>query len=75
MEKEKKCVTLSIRREEDCLYLTNSTGQEWKIPSNITNKAAIAMLVFETLYNKHERLSCFSSKYKISMEVVVLKED
>lgn len=75
MEKEKKCVTLSLRRDEDCLYLKNSTGQEWEIPSNITSRAAIAMLVFETLYNKHERLSCFFSKYKISMEIVLLKEE
>lgn len=69
MEKEKKCVTLSIKREEDCMYLTNSLGKEWKIPNVISREAALSMLVFDTLYHYDDKVSLFSDNYKISIKV------
>lgn len=69
MEKEKKCVTLSIRSEEDCLYLTNSLGKEWKLPSVISREAALSMLVFDTLYHYDDKVSIFSDNYKIYIKV------
>lgn len=69
MEKEKKCVTLCIREKDDCLYLTNSLGTEWKLPSVISREAALSMLVFDSLYHYDDEVSFFSCDYKISIKV------
>ena len=73
MKKEKKCITLSIRQEKSCVYLTNGMGQEWQLPKNISNSAALSMLVYTTLLNQNEKVSSYRSNYKITMEVEELR--
>lgn len=72
MEKKKDSVTISVRREKGCFLLTNGRGQEWKIPKGFSERAALSMLVYGALMNQENQISCYSSKYKISIEVEVL---
>ncbi len=72
MEKIKKIATLSVRRKKDVMYLTNGSGQEWKLPKGFSERAALSMLVYGALLNKNEDVYSYSSNYRISMEVEVL---
>lgn len=72
MDTIKNCVTLSVRHEKNRIYMTNERGQEWKLPKTFSERAAVSMLVYGALMNRSEKVSSFSSKYKISIEVEIL---
>ncbi len=72
-QKTNDCVNVTIEHKDDCLYVYNERGQKWQFPTNTSERVAIASLVFGALINKSEQVSCYSSHFKISMQIDILK--
>lgn len=70
----KKEMILSIEEKNGKLILEANHGSKWVFPGNLSRDIAIASLVYGTLLNANEKTSCFSSHYKITMEVQILDE-
>ena len=74
MEKksQKQSVVVSIERKKDALILSNGIGQVWKFPEGMSERVAVASLVFGAMMGKKDELDCYSSHYRISIEVEIL---
>ena len=77
MEKkmQKKSVVVSIERKKDALILSNGIGQVWKFPKAMSERVAIASLVFGAMMGKKDELDCFSDHYRVTIEVERLENE
>lgn len=64
-----KSVLVSITRKKDALYVSNGIGNEWKFPKGMSERVAVASLVFGAMMGKKDELDCFCDHYRVTMEV------
>lgn len=72
---QKKSVVVSIERKKDALYVSNDKGNEWKFPKNMSEKVAVASLVYGTMMNRKGELDCFCDHYRVTIEVELLENE
>ena len=77
MEKkmQKKSVVVSIERKKDALILSNGIGQVWKFPEGMSERVAVASLVFGAMMGKIDELDCFCDHYRVTIEVERLENE
>ena len=76
MEKniQKQSVVVSIERKKDALILSNGIGQVWKYPKGMSERVAVASLVFGAMMGRKDELDTYCDHYKVSIEVERLEE-
>lgn len=67
--KSKKVVMVTIKDENGKLTVENGLGQEWQFPKRMSKRVALSALVYGALLNAQEKISTYSSKYRISIEI------
>ena len=70
----KQSVLVSMRRSKDALYVSNGIGNEWKFPKGMSERVAIASLVFGALMGRKDELDCFCDHYRVTIEVERLED-
>ena len=77
MEKKmkKQSVVVSIERKKDALILSNGIGQVWKYPEGMSERVAVASLVFGAMMGKKEELDDYCDHYKVTIEVDILENE
>ena len=77
MEKkmQKKSVVVSIEQKKDALILSNGIGQVWKYPKRMSERVAVASLVFGALMGKKDELDDYCSHYRVTIEVERLEDE
>ena len=65
----KKSVLVSITRKKNALILSNGIGQVWKFPEGMSERVAIASLVFGAMMGKKDEMDCFCDHYRVTIEV------
>lgn len=76
MEKksQKQSVLVSIRRSKDALYVCNDKGNEWKFPKGMSERVAVASMVYGAMMGRKDDLDCFCDHYRVTIEVERLGE-
>lgn len=64
-----KVVIVTIKDENGKLTVENGLGQEWQFPKRMSKRVALSALVYGALLNAQEKISAYSSKYRISIEI------
>lgn len=74
MEKksQKQSVLVSIEQKKDALILSNGIGQVWKYPKGMSERVAVASLVFGAMMGRKEELDCYCDHYRVTIEVELL---
>ena len=67
--KSKNVVIVSIKDENGKMTVENGLGQEWQFPKRMSKRVALSALVYGALLNAQEKISAYSSKYRISIEI------
>lgn len=67
--KSEKVVIVTIKGENGKLTVENGLGQEWQFPKRMSKRVALSALVYGALLNAQEKISAYSSKYRISIEI------
>lgn len=67
--KSKNVVIVTIKDENGKMTVENGLGQEWQFPKRMSKRVALSALVYGALLNAQEKISAYSSKYRISMEI------
>lgn len=67
--KSKNVVIISIKDENGKITVENGLGQEWQFPKRMSKRVALSALVYGALLNAQEKISAYSSKYRISIEI------
>lgn len=67
--KSEKVVIVTIKDENGKLTVENGLGQEWQFPKRMSKRVALSALVYGALLNAQEKISAYSSKYRISIEI------
>lgn len=77
MEKKskKQSVQVSMTRKKDALYVSNGIGNEWKFPERMSERVAIASLVYGAMMSRKDELDCYSSHYRVTIEVEILDKE
>lgn len=71
---QKQSVVVSIERKKDDLILSNGIGQVWKYPKGMSERVALASLVFGAMMGRKDELDCYSSHYRVTIEVEILDD-
>ena len=71
---QKQSVLVSIRRSKDALYVSNDKGNEWKFPKGMSERVAVASLVYGAMMGRKDELDCFCDHYRVTIEVARLDE-
>ncbi len=66
---QKKSVVVSIERSKEALILSNGIGQVWLYPEGMSERVAVASLVFGAMMGKKDELDCFCDHYRVTIEV------
>ena len=76
MEKnmQKKSVVVSIERKKNALILSNGIGQVWKFPKGMSERVAVASLVFGAMMGRIDALDTYCDHYKVTIEVERLED-
>ena len=76
MEKnmQKKSVVVSIERKKNALILSNGIGQVWKYPKRMSERVAVASLVFGAMMGRIDALDTYCDHYKVTIEVERLED-
>lgn len=74
MKSQKQSVLVSVRHCEDALYVSTDKGNEWKFPQNISDRVAVASIIYGAMMNKLGEKSIFCSHYKVTMIIEDLDE-
>ena len=76
MEKniQKQSVVVSIERKNDALILSNGIGQVWKYPKRMSERVAVASLVFGAMMGRKDELDAYCDHYKVTIEVERLED-
>ena len=77
MEKksQKQSVLVSIRRSKNALYVSNDKGNEWKFPKGMSERVAVASLVYGAMMGRKDELDCFCDHYRVTIEVEMLDSE
>lgn len=67
--KSKNMVIVTIKDENGKMTVENGIGQEWQFPERMSKRVALSALVYGALLNAQEKISAYSSKYRISIEI------
>ena len=65
----KKSVLVSIRRSKDALYVSNGIGNEWKFPKGMSERVAVASLVYGAMMGRKDEMDAFCDHYRVTIEV------
>lgn len=71
---QKQSVLVSIRRSKDALYVSNDKGNEWKFPKGMSERVAVASLVYGAMMGRKDEMDCFCDHYRVTIEVERLDE-
>lgn len=71
---QKQSVLVSIRRSKDALYVSNDKGNEWKFPKGMSERVAVASLVYGAMMGRKDEMDCFCDHYRVTIEVARLDE-
>jgi hypothetical protein len=66
---QKQSVLVSIRRSKDALYVSNDKGNEWKFPKGMSERVAVASLVYGAMMGRKDEMDCFCDHYRVTIEV------
>ena len=66
---QKQSVLVSIRRSKDALYVSNDKGNEWKFPKGMSERVAVASLVYGSMMGRKDEMDCFCDHYRVTIEV------
>lgn len=69
---QKQSVVVSIERKKDALTLSNGIGQVWKYPKGMSERVAVASLVFGAMMDRKDELDAYCDHYKVTIEVARL---
>ena len=69
---QKQSVVVSIERKKDALTLSNGIGQVWKYPKGMSERVAVASLVFGAMMGRKDELDAYCDHYKVTIEVARL---
>lgn len=72
---QKQSVLVSIERKKDALILSNGIGQVWKYPKGMSERVAVASLVFGALMGRKDEMDCFCDHYRVTIEVERLENE
>lgn len=72
---QKQSVLVSIRRSKDALYVSNDKGNEWKFPKGMSERVAIASLVFGAMMGRKDQLDAYCDYYRVTIEVELLENE
>ena len=65
----KKSVLVSITRKKDALYVSNGIGNEWKFPRGMSERVAVASLVYGAMMGKKDEMDAYCDHYRVTIEV------
>jgi hypothetical protein len=65
----KKSVLVSITRKKDALYVSNDKGNEWKFPKGMSERVAVASLVYGAMMGKKDEMDAYCDYYRVTIEV------
>lgn len=71
-KKQKQSVRVSMRRKNDALYVSNDIGNEWQFPKRMSERVALASLVYGAMMGRKDEMDCYSSHYRVTIEVEIL---
>ena len=71
---QKQSVLVSIRRSKDALYVSNDKGNEWKFPKGMSERVAVASMVYGAMMGRKDEMDCFCDHYRVTIEVERLDE-
>ena len=69
---QKQSVIVSIERKKDALILSNGIGQVWKYPKGMSERVAVASLVFGAMMGRKDEVDCYCDHYRVTIEVARL---
>lgn len=72
---QKQSVVVSIERKKDALILSNGIGQVWKYPKGMSERVAVASLVYGAMMGRKDELDCFCDHYRVTIEVEMLDSE
>ena len=72
---KKQSVVVSMRRSKGTLYVSNGIGQEWKFPKGVSERVAIASLVFGAMMGRKDTMDCVCDHYRVTIEIEGLDEE
>lgn len=70
---QKQSVLVSIRRSKDALYVSNDKGNEWKFPKGMSERVAVASLVYGAMMGKKDNMDAYCDHYRVTIEVEILE--
>ena len=70
---QKQSVLVSIRRSKDALYVSNGKGNVWKFPKGMSERVAVASLVYGAMMGRKDEMDCFCDHYRVTIEVEQLE--
>lgn len=69
---QKQSVLVSIRRSKDALYVSNDKGNEWKFPKGMSERVAVASLVYGVMMGRKDKMDAYCDQYRVTIEVEML---
>lgn len=66
---QKQSVLVSIRRSKDALYISNDKGNEWKFPKGMSERVAVASMVYGAMMGRKDELDAYCDQYRVTIEV------
>lgn len=72
---QKQSVVVSIERKKDALILSNGIGQVWKYPKGMSERVAVASLVFGAMMGRKDEMDFYSDHYRVTIEVEQLENE
>lgn len=72
---QKQSVVVSIERKKDALILSNGIGQVWKYPKGMSERVAVASLVFGAMMGRKDEMDCYCDHYRVTIEVEQLENE
>lgn len=65
-------VTISMERKNGKLVIENSRGDKWTFPKHVTERVALASMVFGAMFSADDINSMTHSHYRVSITVTDL---
>lgn len=66
---QKQSVLVSIRRSKDALYISNDKGNEWKFPKGMSERVAVASMVYGAMMGRKDQMDAYCDHYRVTIEV------
>lgn len=61
--------TVTIKRMQDCIEMTNDRGDKWTFSTDITVYNAMVLLLSKSLQFHYDRATCYNDKFTIEMTI------